>query len=226
MAKRSGFQYRAPRSKMPKLDITISSSQHISVAGPSHMISNADRVTAQIERNFPAQSEDMWGDDDDEEMIMLASQACEKVEANHEMVISQAMNPCQRDSDISYGVFRREVQASTQLRNHVADNFMDEDEDIFTSVDLNLLVKETAAKSSSTKENSSRELNAFAVPGNVPPRIDQAKKLEKNRNDTQQYMTDKIKTQKREIENLRESLAKLQEKCQTKEGEVQYALIS
>lgn len=215
MAKRMGFHHRAPRSKVPRLDISIVSSQRITT-GPSQTLPDH-------EQNAPAQSDDMWGSDEDDEFIMLASQAAEKVEANHEMAISQAMNA--RDLDMSYGMFRREVKTSTQ-KNSAIDNFMEDDDDILSNVDLNSVVKEAANKPSTSKEYP-KQSNVFAVPAAPAPCNEQAKKLEKAKSDTQHtFMAEKLKAQKREIDTLKENLAKLTEKCQTKEGEVLIKLVS
>lgn len=199
MAKRPGFQYRQPRSKMPKLDITISSSQRNVIAGPSRM----QQPEAQI------QQDDMWGDDD-EEYIMLASQVVEKLDANAEMIISQSMNI--RDADLSYGRFQRNVRASTQHQSPILDDFGNDNvEDILANVPdviTNNVVKPTAATTSHRASNQNSQANEI-------------KNSEKTKMEVHQtYLTEKMKTQKKEIENLKETLNKLNEKCQIKEGEV------
>lgn len=201
MAKRLGFQYRQPRSKMPKLDITISSSQRSVIAGPSR-INTVQQSEPQIQQEEKIE-DDMWGDDD-EEYIMLASQAVEKLDANAEMIISQSMNI--RDIDLSYGRFQRDVRSSTQ---HPYCNEFENDncEDILANVPDVIVnnVMQPVAHTSQIPISNGAECKDTAKT-----------KMEVH----QTYLTEKMKTQKREIENLQETLNKLSEKCQIKEGEV------
>lgn len=198
MTKRSGLQCRQSKAKMPRLDITISSSQRVA-AGPSRINSTHMQQPKQI------QQEDMWGDDDDEEYIMLASQVVDKVDANAEMIISQSMNI--RDADLSYGRFKYDVKASTQ--NQLALEMPhDEHDDILLSVPEVMIIDKanSGPQASHTKSANSTE---------------QAK-LEAHRI----ILAEKLKSQKREIENLKETLNKVNEKCQTKEGEVSIFIMS
>lgn len=190
MTKRSGLQCRQSKSKMPRLDITISSSQRVA-AGPSRINST------HMQQPKPIQLEDMWGDDDDEEYIMLASQVVDKVDANAEMIISQSMNI--RDADLSYGKFQCDVDASTQHQPAIEMQH-DERSDILQNVpEMMVIDKANSVPQASTIANNTEQA-----------------KLEAHRT----ILAEILKTQKREIENLKETLNKVNEKCQTKEGEV------
>lgn len=193
MTKRSGLQCRQSRAKMPKLDITISSSQWNAVAGPSRTNSTHKQQPKQI------QQEDMWGDDDDEEYIMLASQVVDKVDANAEMIISQSMNI--RDADLSYGRFQYDVKASTQ---HQPAHELPRDERDGIPPNVSNVIK--------TDEANLGPQTSCITNANYTEQT----KLEVHRT----ILTEKLKTQRREIENLKETLNKVNEKCQIKEGEV------
>ncbi|XP_055300952.1 uncharacterized protein LOC129567734 [Sitodiplosis mosellana] len=216
MSKRMGFQFRQPRSKMPKLDITISSSQRIVAAGPSNM-NHPPRTDA------PAPSEDAWGEDDDE-FFVLASQAAEQVEANAAVVISQSMN--NRDHDMSYIRFRKDVRTaqSTQL-NHI-DEF-DNDEDLFSNVpDFIPNPVQAAVPSVVNKENNGQVAhNHQNATANQPStstanRMSSDDKAREQKEKIQtEFFAEKIKAQKKQIETLRETLNKVNQKCTTKEGE-------
>lgn len=227
MAKRSGFQYRQPRSKMPRLDITVSSSQgpssrlSTSNAGPSHVMRDTTNHNNE-DRGRAPESEELWGaDDDDDEFILLASQAAEKIEANAQMVISQAMNCTNMDSEITYSQFRTEARSSTQLNQYAVDEF--DNDDLFSNIPDELC----ASKPTTSTAAAGGDAVTFKVPA-APVSVpvaggadDQARKMEQAKNEAQQsYFTEKIKTQKRELDNLRETLNKLSEKFQIKEGEV------
>lgn len=199
MSKRPGFQYRQPRSKMPKLNITISSSQRSQVAGPSR-INNVQQTEVQQHQ------EDMWGDDDDEEYIMLASQVVEKLDANAELIISQSMNTL--DADLSYRRFQRDVRTSTQHQSSIMSEFdNDFGEDILAIVP-DVVSKPVAKPVLATMTNETQSMRS------IDAKNTEKAKLEVN------HLTEKNKAQKREIENLKETLKKLNEKCQIKEGEV------
>lgn len=212
MAKRSAFQYRQPRSKMPRLDITISSSQSVSSRLSS---ANAGSSNAMNYNDRGGDGEELWGGDDDEEFILLASQAAEKIEANAEnFIVSQAMN-----FDLSYGQFRNEVRASTQL-----DDIFDND-DIFSNIPDDAW---DAGPTTSTAANPDNGAAVFKVPDAAATSAalaarhdEQTRQTQLAKNEAQQsFFTEKIKVQKKEIENLRETLNKITEKCETKEGEV------
>lgn len=234
MSKRTGFQFRQPRAKMPKLDITISSSQLAPVPGPS--TSRPNQIVMTSSSKPSPESMDMWGDDDDE-LIMLASQAAEKVEANAQQVLSQSMSI----HDISYGKFRREVDASTQIKRPFENDalmeefmFLNDDEDVFSKLPD---FTEAPPKNPSPETN---EFDLFADPfKNINNKItnkenakqpvdavdasfrDMQKKAEKAKAEAQTtFLSNKLRDQKKEIENLKESLTKINDKCQTKEGEV------
>lgn len=228
MAKRSGFQYRQPRSKMPRLDVTVSSSQGPSSrlsttnAGPSHVMRDMTNRNNE-ERGRAPESEELWGaDDDDDEFILLASQAAEKIEANAQMVISQAMNCTNMDSEISYSQFRNEARSSTQLNQYAVDEF--DNDDLFSNIPDELCAsKPTTSTAASGGDAANFKVPAAPVSGPVAGGAadDQARKMEQAKNEAQQsYFTEKIKTQKRELDNLRETLNKLSERFQIKEGEV------
>lgn len=197
MTKRSGLQCRQLKAKMPRLDITISSSQR-GAAGPSRNNSTHMQQPNEILQ------EDMWGDDDDEEYIMLASQVVDKVDANAEMIISQSMNI--RDADLSYGVFQYGVKASTQ-HEPAFEMQHDERDEILLNIPEVMIID---------KANSGPQASHITSADNT----EQAK-LEAHRT----ILAEKLKTQKREIENLKETLNKVNEKCQTKEGEVSIIII-
>lgn len=209
MAKRAVFQYRMPRAKMPKLNITISSSQQ----GPSNMLPPPQR-----ERDAPvaqpSQVPDMWPDDDDDELIMLASQAAEKVEANAEIVLSQAMG-----SNLNYENFRMEVQSSTQLTkpNSVMDDFMCVDEELFAGIlECDIAPKPVAKPTVPiVSEDIFAEPSTSTAVKNNHQQMENAKVAAQNK-----FLSAKLRDQKKDNENLKDALNKINEKCQTKEGEV------
>lgn len=211
MAKRSAFQYRMPRAKLPKLNITISSSQQ----GPSNATAAQGSRVAPIAQ--PQQSEDMWPEDDDDELILLASQAAEKVEANAETVLSQAMS-----ANFNYEKFRLGAQSSTQLNktSDGVDDIMCVDDDIFGEIPECDIAPKAVAE---PKEKPAPPLvseDLFATPSTSVAaqnrqKIENAKIAAQNT-----YFSKKMRDQKKEIENLKDALAKTNEKCQTKEGEV------
>lgn len=197
MTKRSGLQCKQSKAKMPRLDITVSSSQR-AAAGPSRINSTHMQQPKQI------QQEDMWGDDDDEEYIMLASQVVDRVDANAEMIISQSMKI--RDTDLSYGIFQYDVETSTQ-HQLALEMQPDERDDILLNFPEVMIIDKANAgiqASHTTSANNTEQT-----------------KLEAHRT----ILTENLKTQKREIENLKETLNKVNEKCQTKEGEVSIIII-
>lgn len=211
-----GFQFRQPRSKMPKLDITISSSQRIVAAGPSNMNQQrADPMT-------PTQTEDAWGEDDGDEFLVLASQAAEQVEANAAVVISQAMN--NREHDMSYIRFRQDVRVaqSTQM-NHIAE--FDNDEDIFSNLPDFIPNPIQPAPSMENKENNGQMAHNHQSAHNQPSTSTSSrlssddKAREKKEKMQTDYYTEKVKMQKKQIETLKETLNKINQKCTTKEGE-------
>lgn len=220
-----GFQYRQPRSKMPKLDITIASSQRITIAGPS---------TSQQSRDM-GMVEDAWCEDEEDEIFVLASQAVEQVQANAAVVISQAMNAT--DHDITYNRFRQNVRPvhSTQINDNPMDIF-DNDEDIFSNVPD--FVSNVVKASTEDKENNSQPIPQQNINNNQPqpqphpqPHHQSSQnnvagpssentgarnQMEKIQNE---YYGERIKAQKKEIEQLKETLNKLNQRCTTKEGE-------
>lgn len=233
MSKRPGFQYRMPRAKMPKLNITISSSQKGPAASVSNMPSNRDyaRVPPLAP---PPESADLWGDDDDE-LVMLASQVAEQVEAHAEQVLTQAMDF--QESSITFERFRKEVDASTQLPK--ADDLINEflcdndDEDLFADVpDFNNVpaqpVRASTSKESDRRQSTSRATierepilpkPATEVRESEPTQAND--KIESTRMEIRAtFLSNKLRDQKKEIENLKDNLNDINEKCQTKEGEV------
>lgn len=209
-----GFQFRQPRSKMPKLDITISSSQRIVAAGPSNM--NQQRVEQ------PAQSEDAWGEDDEDELLILASQAVEQVEANAAVIISQSMN----NHDMSYIRFRQDVRTAQSTQLNPIDEF-DNDEDIFSSVPDFVVNPAQPAPSVENKENKAQHAinhqNAQNQPSTsaayVPRVTSDDKTREKKEKVQNEYYADQLKQKTKQIQTLKESLNKVNQKCTTKEGE-------
>lgn len=163
-----------------------------------------------------ADGDELWGGDDDEEFILLASQAAEKIEANAEnFIVSQAMN-----FDLSYGQFQKEVQASTQL-----DDIFDND-DIFSNIPDDAWQAGPSTSKPTTNRNDGPA--TFKVPGAAATSAalaarhdEETRQTQLAKNEAQQsFFTEKIKAQKKELENLRETLNKVTEKCETKEGEV------
>lgn len=225
---------------MPKLDITVLNGEAIvssQAYGPSQM-SAAPRLPAQQQPlPLPAQQAQpesaMWGDDDDDEFVMLASQVAARVEAASEAVISQAMN---FTADMSYGRFQNEVDASTQLTAPIKnkpmfDELMEDDfEDIFAKVPdfsnipeqakvaaLQQPLATTATTSAATTSTATSQLNrAVAV---AMPKDNTAQKNAQKEAQAA-FLQNKIRELKKEYEALRESSGKISEKCQQKEGEV------
>lgn len=224
MSKRIGFQFRQPRAKMPKLDITISSSQRIASTGPS---------TSQQARDA-AMIEDAWCEDEEDEIFVLASQAVEQVQANAAVVISQAMNSQAAHSsthDFSYNHFRQNVRTvhSTQINDDPMDVFGNDEEDIFSNVpdfvsnnvqppagnkDNNgQVAQQNHANNQQQQQPQSSQNN---VGGHASENASVRNQMEKIQTE---YYGEKIKVQKKEIEQLKETLNKLNQRCTTKEGE-------
>lgn len=206
MSKRMGFQFRQPRSKMPKLDITISSSQR-SVAGPSNI--NQPKVIP----DTPTQ-EDAWCEDEEDEIFVLASQAVEQVQANAAVVISQSMNI--RDHDMSYTRFRQQARTvqSTQL-NHI-DEF-DNDEELFSNLpEFNGVQVPGPVEN---KENSGQNGQNVQIQSSSSRTSTDNKAREQKEKMQTEYYAEKLKLQKKQIETLKETLSKVNQKCTTKEGE-------
>lgn len=209
MSKR-GFQFRHPRSKMPKLDITISSSQRMA-AGPSNMNQPRDVVP-----ETPAHGDaDDWSDE--EEFFVLSSQAADLVHTNASVVISQSMNNL-TNHDMSYTRFRQEVRTvhSTQF-NPI--NEFDNDDDLFSNIDepisnavqLPPIAENVQANGQHAKNQQNNDQR---------PTTSNANKIKEQSEKMQcQYYAEKIKAQKKQIETLRETLNKVNQKCTTKEGE-------
>lgn len=223
MSKRIGFQFRQPRSKMPKLDITISSSQRIGMAGPS---------TSQQARDA-AMNEDPWYEDEEDEIFVLASQAVEQVQANAAVVISQAMNSqaIRSTHDISYGHFRQNVRAvhSTQINENPMDAFDNDEEDIFSNVPdfvsnngqpviENQVNNGQAAQQNNghDQQQQQQQSSQSNVVGHASQNTGARNQIEKIQNE---IYAEKLKVQKKEIEQLKETLNKLNQRCTTKEGE-------
>lgn len=216
MSKRTGFRFResANRAKMPKLDISITSSQSLS----SQFRAPAALDPPTIRQNGHNDKDNIWGDDDDdEEFIMLASQAVEKVEAHAESVITQAMN-FHGDLDMSYGRFRNEVEASTQLtfppQRDAINDFLcsNDDEDIFSHIPDYPNVPDI--QKPSTSKQPVNNARADKAKEEAQKRLEIAKEAQAT------LLTRKLQEHKKEIENLKEALSKTTEKCQIKEGEV------
>lgn len=234
MSKRTGFQFRQPKAKMPKLDITISSSQMAPQPGPStrHNQIVAAQRPPPVRDSVP-QSVDMW-DDDDEELIMLASQVAEKVEANAEELISQSMN-------ITYSTFQRQAhQVSTQRQRHIndLDDYFRDGDEVFSK----LIESPNDLKISQIVEGLQSDLvpmqiddEPVVVLDDEPPEqeaanaqglfVDKQKKAEQVKAEAQTaFMSNRLREQKKEIETLKENLTKISDKCQTKEGEVSWLM--
>lgn len=252
MAKRGAFQFRLPPSKMPKLDITITSGQAMAASqtvGLSQMPASS-RMPApwphqqqqQQQQPQPAQqSEDIWGDDGDDEMILLASQVADQCEAASQMVISEAMNFTAHN--LSYGRFQNEVDTSTQLpapiKNKTKFAFDDADgfEDLLSQVPYFANGQQsrasepaTAAPMPSTSTATTAVMMAVPPLPAAPPAPSSRIVCDLSKDNTAQkdaqkeaqatYLQKKIRERKKEIDTLKESLSKISEKCQQKEGEV------
>uniref|UniRef100_A0AAG5D9Y6 ATR-interacting protein mus304 n=1 Tax=Anopheles atroparvus TaxID=41427 RepID=A0AAG5D9Y6_ANOAO len=138
MSKRLGhFQLKQPVvSKKPKLDIEIIPSQQYNPQ-PSTSTGNWKPKVA----NNAAKMDALWGDEDDE-FIVLASQAVEEMYQQSQAFSSSNM------ADVTFGKFSRNVQSSTQAIIHptssvskpptrasdkqVAELFADGEDEIFT----------------------------------------------------------------------------------------------
>lgn len=207
MTKRSGFQFKKPRPKIPKLDIQIHSSQTYVASQTVASQQNAPAHRLAAPRQPAPESDDMWGDEDDSDFIMLASQVADRVEERFDVVLSQSLN-FSVGNDLSYGLFQREVDASTQLRmpikNTEINDLMSGDEEDF----LNIPMPEKAGDIDKTLQPSTSNNNQ---------KNDALKNAQIEAQAT--YLQTKIREQKKQIETLKESLTKSSEKCQQKEGE-------
>ncbi|XP_031634094.1 uncharacterized protein LOC116347582 [Contarinia nasturtii] len=216
MSKRMGFQFRQPRSKMPKLDITIQSSQRIT-AGPSNMNPQRDIVA-----ETPTQPDGNWSDE--EEFFVLSSQAADMVHTSASVVISQSMNSL-ANHDMSYTRFRQEVRTvhSTQI-NPIKEVLNDDDDDLFSNIDEPIPNAIQAAPNAETPKTNGQNVQnqQFSQNFNRPSTSTSTvnNKLKEQSEKIQcQYYAEKIKAQKKQIETLRETLNKVNQKCTTKEGE-------
>lgn len=207
-----GFQFRQPRSKMPKLDITISSSQRTVTSGPSNM--NQQNKPAEA----PAQSEDVWCDDDDDDdaLLVLASQVADDFQAKAAAVISQSMNIC--DPDTSYNRFRQDVRPVHSTQMNAFDEF-DNDEDIFSKVPDFVPNADRPGPSTENKENNGQNVqNHPTGPSDVRVSSNIAAREQKEKIQNE-YLAEKNKAMKKQIENLQAQLSKMNQRCTTKEGE-------
>lgn len=182
----------------------------MAVAGPSNL--NQPRESAEP----AASSDDAWYEDEEDEIFVLASQAVEQVQANAAVVISQAMNTT--DHDISYNRFRQNARTaqSTQM-NH----FDICSEDIFSNVpDFIPNAVRPPQETTNHKENNGQMASSqhssqhFARVPSDPSIKTREKEQIQNK-----YYAEKLKAQKKQIEQLKETLNKLNQKCTTKEGE-------
>lgn len=207
MSKRMGFQYRQPRPKMPKLDITISSSQRVVAAGPSNM--NQQKVLP----DAPAQNEDAWCDeDDDDEIFVLASQVADQFQANAAALISQSMNNiC--DPDTSYLRFRQDVRPVHSTQFNAIDEF-DKDEDIFSNLPDFGTNAPQPGTSTENKENNGHQNAHIAARVSADTAAKEQKEKIQN-----EYFAEKNKALKKQIDTLQGQLNKVNQKCTTKEGE-------
>ncbi|XP_058056712.1 uncharacterized protein LOC131208082 [Anopheles bellator] len=142
MSKRVGnFQLKQPaNAKKPKLDIEIVPSQRYN---PPPLATSSSNKRSSIAKN-DQKIESLWGDEDDE-FIVLASQAVEELEMFQQ---SQVVNGSSA-ADITFGKFSSHVKTSTQtvsmgnglaIAKHppratdklVAELFADDMDDIFT----------------------------------------------------------------------------------------------
>ncbi|XP_050088658.1 ATR-interacting protein mus304 [Anopheles aquasalis] len=145
MSKRAGhFQLKLPtNAKKAKLDIEITPSQQ-SRPSTSKTIANNRPTNPPVDN--ASQIDALWDDDEDDEFIVLASQAVEELELFQQSQISGTQT-----ADITFGKFSRQVKSSTQtveLSQHAttgvskppplatdkltAELFADGDDDIFT----------------------------------------------------------------------------------------------
>ncbi|XP_049547727.1 ATR-interacting protein mus304 [Anopheles darlingi] len=144
MSKRAGhFQLKLPtNAKKAKLDIEITPTQQIK---PSTSSTSSKNRPAKPSVDNASKIDALWGDEDDE-FIVLASQAVEELEMFQQ---SQIISGTQT-ADLTFGKFSRQVKSSTQtvtISEHTsgvskppplatdkltAELFADGDDDIFT----------------------------------------------------------------------------------------------
>uniref|UniRef100_A0A182F204 Uncharacterized protein n=2 Tax=Anopheles albimanus TaxID=7167 RepID=A0A182F204_ANOAL len=144
MSKRAGhFQLKLPtNAKKAKLDIEITPSQQ---SKPSTSKTSANSRSTKPSVENASKIDALWGDEDDE-FIVLASQAVEELEMFQQ---SQVISATQT-ADLTFGKFSRQVKSSTQtveVSQHAAgvskppplatdkltaELFADGDDDIFT----------------------------------------------------------------------------------------------
>lgn len=231
MSKRPGFQYRMPRAKMPKLSITVSSSQRSQIPSTSavHRHQPNQNYARIPQPEMPKESVDLWGDEDDE-LVMLASQVAEKVEANAEQVLTQAMGF--HNASINFEKFRKEVQASTQLPEE--DDFVNEfhcdTDDVILFADLPEIdeIAVQPIRPSTSKEKSKRPtIEIDRKKSNEGVSVTAKTSMQqKSNSETSKlqicttFYSNQMRDHKKDMEALQENFSKMNEKLQTKEGEV------
>lgn len=146
---------------------------------------------------------------------MLASQVAEKVEAHAEQVLTQAMSF--HDASINFERFREEVQASTQLPE--IDRFINE---FHCDTDDVILFADLPEVDEPVAQPSRREIDRQpSKPTGKQPTNSAAEKIESSKLEMRTtFYSNQIRDHKKEMETLKENLGKLNEKYQTKEGEV------
>lgn len=188
---------------MPKLDLQIYSSQEImaSQLASQQMSVPSFRAPAAARQQPAPESEDMWGDDEDNDFIMLASQVADRVEAHPDVVMSQ--HPPNNTIDISYGLFQREVDSSTQMgppiKNTEIIDLMSGDEEDFLNIPM---------------PEKMKSIDKTLQPGPSNEKLKNAQTEAQTK-----YMQNQMRDQKKEIELLKRNLEQANEKCQQKEGE-------
>lgn len=183
----NNFQYIQPKKKEPRLDISIVSSASSITSksnfnqplarvpykkyapAPLHELVPKIKPTASVAAAQPPKainSVDMWGDDDDDEIIMLASQVADRVQTFGQDILVNSM-------DVSFRRFSSDKKnaQSTQKPEptKIVDDYMkaflaDEDELVFSDIDQQYIDKHIDNNSNSIQLAQSN-FRDFAIPG-------------------------------------------------------------
>lgn len=274
-----GYQYVQPRSKIPKLDISIVAAAAPAAQRPQFvqpmmrtaaatssvrnggLQSNHHHRPQHHQLHQPSQaaavaSEDLWAAEaEDDDFIMLASQVADKVENCRQTLMVDSM-------DMSFGDFQRNRNAassSTQMPPNAAANggavavgmLREDEDDVFSELpdfdkiedvnkhiseylrnDQNTLAQNFSGGSSSANSDGVVRPNGGAAAAArsssssdvVRPVLsahnNYVQNVENARETLIKFLNAQLAAKQKDNEQLQQEVTKLNEKCQTKDGEV------
>lgn len=209
----SGFNFKYPQNKFAKLNITTSKSQ--ALAGPS---STSNGPSNCIQNEW-----DDWNDEGNDELILLASQRAEQVNDMHQGI-------CLIDEGAdTFSQFKpNAASSSTQMDKDVLNDFLqsnDDDDQMFSQ----LPIFETNSKAANTniiipksvKPTTSAQSKSPFTSVHAQNNHVQIQKNVDNKNDVRiNFMGRELELKKKFNDDLQEKLCKINERLQTKEGEI------